>query len=88
MQLVLNPRVALGGKKDPPSKFMNHKKFTEPQQGVKQISRYDFQEIFCPKLSTLCIFFEAVSKFNEEACGDRPHLTPITRSIGESADTY
>jgi len=33
-------------------------------------------------------FFEAVSKLNEEACGDRPHPTPIIRSIGELADTY
>jgi len=33
-------------------------------------------------------FFKAVSELNEEACGDRPHPTPITRSIGELADTY
>ena len=29
-----------------------------------------------------------VSKLNEEASGDRPHPMPITRSIGEEADTY
>jgi len=39
-------------------------------------------------LSTLCSFFEAVTKLNEEACGDRPHPTPITGSVGELADTY
>jgi len=33
-------------------------------------------------------FFEAVTKLNEETCGDRPHMTPITRSIGDLADTY
>ena len=37
---------------------------------------------------TLQFFFEAVSKLNEEACGDRHNPTPITRSIGELVDTY
>jgi len=32
--------------------------------------------------------FEAVSRLNEEACADRPHTMPITRSKGKSADTY
>jgi len=32
--------------------------------------------------------FEAASKLNEEACDDRPHLTPITGSIRELAGTY
>jgi len=32
-------------------------------------------------------FFRS-SKLNEEACGDRPHPTPITQSIGELGDTY
>jgi len=31
---------------------------------------------------------QLVSKLNEEACDDRPHPTPITRSLGELADTY
>jgi len=57
-------------------------------QGVQQISRYDFQETFWPKWSTLCSFFEAVSKLYEQACSNRPHPTPITRSTGELADTY
>ena len=49
----------------------------------------DFQETFWPKLSALCSFYsKAVNKLNEEACGDRLHPTPITRSIGELADTY
>jgi len=37
---------------------------------------------------TLQFFFEAVSKLNEEACGDRPNPMPVTQSIGELADTY
>jgi len=36
---------------------------------------------------TLQFFFEAVSKLNEEACGDRPHPMPITRSVDELVDT-
>ena len=34
------------------------------------------------------VFFEAVNKLNEEACGDRPHPMTITRSVGELPDTY
>jgi len=37
---------------------------------------------------TLQLFFKAVIKLNEEACGNRPHPTPITLSIGKLADTY
>jgi len=37
---------------------------------------------------TLQFFSKAVSKLNEKACGDRSHPTPITRSIGELANTY
>jgi len=59
-------------------------------QGVEQISRYHFQEFpgdILTKIKYTLQFFEAVSKLNKEACGDRPHLMPITRSIGELADT-
>jgi len=40
------------------------------------------------KYTLQVFFFETGSKLNEEACGDRPHPTPITRSIGVLADTY
>jgi len=37
---------------------------------------------------TLQFIFEAVSKLYEKGCGDKPDPMPITRSIGELADTY
>jgi len=52
----------------------------------------DFQEfpghILTKIKYTLQFLFKAVSKLNEEVCGDRPHPTLITRSIGELPDTY
>jgi len=47
-----------------------------------------FPEDILTKIKYILRFFEAVSKLDEEACGDRPHLMPITRSVGELADTY
>jgi len=39
------------------------------------------------KIKYTAVFSKKPSNLNEEACDDRPHPTPITRSIGELDDT-
>jgi len=54
----------------------HHKKhclYRGSNTSIGMISRTHFDQI-----ENTLHFFEAVSKLNEEACGDRPHPTPIT----------